>query len=378
MLTQSPPSALRRLAGAAPASANAARPGPAAPPALERALATALLRVAAEVPALGLSVMGRETRGATGEAGFEGLPPLALCLPIDPPCAADGLRPAPDALAAASGVLVFDPSLVDALIEVQTIARVDGAPRPARRPTRIDAALAQPFAQAVLDALSDALPRDYHGPEPGALRRGSFLAGTDGLGLNFTAPRWARVRLDLLLADGARPASLALLLPDPDLGEPATEEAGVDRPDPDWARRVDGTMRGAQVRLDAVLPPLRLTLADMVALAPGTLLPLEGAPLASLRLIAGASGRGRPARARMPWGLTMEGRLGRLGGSRAVRLSALPGDPAGGAAPPGLAAPEGTGDAPAESPETADRPDETPQLAQATDFPDLPDLPDVP
>ncbi|MDB2407332.1 FliM/FliN family flagellar motor C-terminal domain-containing protein [Jannaschia sp.] len=390
MPSQTSSSAMRRLAGCAPPAAPDAASAPPSP--VERALATAAFRVADGLPALGLSVTGRRSGTALAADVFEDLPQMGLCLMVDPVLPPGAGRLAPDALAAVTGVVVLDPSMVDSLVELQTIGRIDGPARAARRPTRIDAALAQPFAAALLEEVLAQLPRDHRGPRPGPMRTGTFLAGTGSLPVALTAQNWLTVTLELALGDGVRPARIDLMLPDTSVAQDEQSQADeIVLPDPDWEDAMDAIARIAPVRLDAVLPPLRLSLADLIALKPGDVIPLTGSPLEELRLLSGASGRGRSGRARMPYGLTISARLGRFGPSRAVRLSVDPGAPvdrlsqgdddtAGSVAAtpdPALAAPPSTLALPGAGVEESSALDPGGTLALADDDLDLSGLPDL-
>ena len=395
------PSALRRMAGAAP-EPRAAPPSRDEAPHLERALATAALRVADGLPGLGLATGARAVRMAAHDDAFDGIDERALCLLVDPP-GHDPLaagRGSTEALAARLGVLAFDPGLSDALVEAQTIGRVDGPARPPRRPTRIDAALAQPFAAALLEQAVRQLPTPCEEPRPGALRAGSFVAGPVSLPLILTAPRFVRLDLALQLGFGARTGTLTLILPAgeaPAAAGPAEAQQG---PAAEWDRLMREAAMASPVRLEAVLPPMRLPLSRLMALRVGDLVPLEPGALAEVTLHGGSSGVTIGGRRRLPRGAALKARLGQLNGLRAVKIAALPGeriadapgdgrddDPAFGQAQalvpaaspspqPAAGAAEATKPAPA-APAMPDLPD-LPPVPDLPDLPPVPELPDLP
>ncbi|MCK0167467.1 FliM/FliN family flagellar motor switch protein [Jannaschia sp. S6380] len=323
---------LSRMAGADGAGPDAADPPVRS--ALANHLATAVLRVADAVPGLGLAIETREVcRRAAAEA-FDNLDDRALCLLLDPPDHDPNARhaPAPEALAARTGLIALHPAMTDALVEVQTIGHVDGPGRPPRRPTRIDAALAQPFVGAVLTELSALVPGESPDPRHGGLRPGSFVAGPASLGLILTAVSYLRVDLILRLGDGMREGRMSLLLPNdaaplPDPGQDI--EAGGE-----WAADMRAAALDAPVRLEAVLPPMRLPLSRLVAMKPGDLIPLDANALGRLVLHGGSSGLTMPGRKRLPRGATMTARLGQLNGARAIKITTLPGEPVMECAPP--------------------------------------------
>ncbi len=283
------------------------------------------MRIADGIPALGLSVRARTSHSGAAETAFDGLPDLGLCLMINPPQPAGMAEPSAERLSMTSGAIVLDGALVDSMIEVQTIGRVEGAARPARRPTRIDAALLQPFAQDLVDQAATLLPRDHWGPRPGRMRAGTYLAGTASLPMVLTAARYLTVAIDLSLGDGARSSTLTLLLPD-GAGDEAEDDVQIVQPDPEWSRKMDATVRSAPVRLEAVLPPIKMTLAGLVALRPGDLIEVEGQALQDLRLTPGSLGLGAASRPRMPVGARIGARLGQLDGARAVCIQTCPND----------------------------------------------------
>lgn len=299
---------------------------PLPPSPLELALATATLRIADKIPALGLSVQARASRSEAAEIALDGLPELGLTLMVDAPRLPGEAASTAEGLAQKSGAVIFDGTLIDSLIEVQTIGRIDGPARPPRRPTRIDAALVQPFAQGLIEQTALLLPRDHWGPRPGRLRAGTYLAGTGSLPIVATATTFLRVTVDVTLADGARKGTITLLLPDSAGQQDLEDDAKLVHHDPGWAARMDAVGQSASVRMEAVLPPVRMTLAELVALKPGDLIEVEGQALQDLRLMSGSLGVGGTGRQKMPHGVRIGARLGQLDGARALRIQNCPND----------------------------------------------------
>lgn len=383
------------MAGAVPAD-DVAEAGAAT--ALCHALSRAVVRVAADWPALHLRAGAATGRRLARDAALADLDAHSLCMPLAPP---DGAAPPAGAEGA---IMVVPPALTDACIEVQTIGVLDGPVRPSRRPTRIDASLVRPFAGALLQALQAHPPAAGAAPPLGALRPNGYLSGTSGLDLAFDAPRALRIDLPLTLAeDGGRAAQVVFLLPEAEGGAPAGTSP-LAAGDPDGGARIardaapadpKAALRRAPVRLDAMLPPVTMPLSRLLGLTVGDVIEIGPVGTIAVALRPGTTGRpagpGRRAGPRP----ALTGRLGQLGGMRAVKLddpsarapagtflpspddgadraaavigsaaiAAAPDKPA----PPTPAPPVPTGPAGDAATATASDPD---------DLPDLPDLPD--
>lgn len=215
------------------------------------------------------------------------------------------------------GLAILDPALLASMVEMQTAGRVAPRPAPERVPTDTDAAMVADPLDRVL-ALLEAGGEDGADPVRG-LRYATRVQRPEAL-----APRLADVphrlfALTLDLGQGARVGVLRLAVPQ---GVETPGAAAAPDRCPDWQDRLSGAVLRGAVTLDARLPGLRLSVADLAALAPGAVLPLEPEALTQARLVV----RGHEvARAR----------LGQAQGFRALRLSLAadpsdaPGDPAG-------------------------------------------------
>ncbi|UWQ20845.1 hypothetical protein [Jannaschia sp. W003] len=357
------------MAGIAPAG-DAAAQADAPLPGLDRALAEAMVRVAAGA-GLDAMVERQSCARAPRDTALAGLPGHALILP---------LRAPPGEWA---GAVVLDPSLTDALVEIGTLGRAERTARKARPPTRIDASFARPFAAQVLAGAEGRHgTARYPAPDPGR-----HVADMRALALEVEAP--SLVVAELALALGAeRAGTLRLVLPDRPraaLPGPAVPEgsakASRSEPEPDRARE---TLLRAHVRLEATLPPLSIPLARLTALRVGDTVPLPLGALGGLRLAAGRLGGGHGG----PRGEgALRARLGQQDGMRAAKLQGA--RPAAAPAAEGAAAPGGAlpdlGDAAAAPPARVARPPATaPQAARpeaaappAAGLPALADLDDM-
>lgn len=211
----------------------------------------------------------------------------------------------------ATGVAVLDASLMAGMVEALTTGAVAAAGEGgARRPTRTDAALLAPVLDRALAGFEAALA-SAEGVDlpPRGYRFATTADGARTLSLLLEDGPYRVLRADCLLAGEARRGALLLGLPDRRAAAvpaaPVVEDDGFTA---ELARQVES----AQVRLDAVLWRLTLPLGETMALQAGMELAL---PRADIRRVGleGMDGR-----------RLAEGRLGRQGGLRAIRLDGPP------------------------------------------------------
>jgi flagellar motor switch protein FliM len=232
----------------------------------------------------------------------------------------------------ARGLIVLSHGTIDALVEVQTTGRVDPTELPPRPVTRIDEAMCRDFIDLSLAAFS----RETQGLEdrdwPGRMNFGSRIVDRRQLNLLLPDRTYHRLAAGFDLGDGAARAGQAVLVV-PRTHAPAPRALGPqggNAPE-DWRQALEAAMADAHLRLDAVLLRSTRSLREVEALAPGDLIEFDPADLASVRLET-PSGRA-----------VLRGRLGQVGGQRALRMTAGSGGlmPPVGAAldgPPGIAA----------------------------------------
>jgi flagellar motor switch protein FliM len=226
----------------------------------------------------------------------------------------------------ARGLIVLSHGTIDALVEVQTTGRVDPTELPPRPVTRIDEAMCRDFIDLSLAAFS----RETQGLEdrdwPGRMNFGSRIVDRRQLNLLLPDRTYHRLAAGFDLGDGAARAGQAVLVV-PRTHAPAPRALGPqggNAPE-DWRQALEAAMADAHLRLDAVLLRSTRSLREVEALAPGDLIEFDPADLASVRLET-PSGRA-----------VLRGRLGQVGGQRALRMTSATAGPA---AMPGAAPPE--------------------------------------
>ena len=279
------------------------------PPSPARMAATSAAQAARRIANLTISCTAAASAGCSLAELPEHLPDHALLAIIEGD--ADRL-----------GVIALSPGVIAAFIEIQALGRLGTAPPEARKPTRADAALAAEFVDAMLEGLD---PRQQP-PEGVALtgfRYASHLADARPLGLMLEDRGFQTLRLELRLGPaGEREGVIFIAVPLP-AGTPrltAPVAADDTRPEDDARaapttpaaprRTLARAMREAPISLSAVLCRRRITLAELRALAPGTMLSLPRQSLSEARLESAG-------------GLVLaSGRLGEADGFHALRLQA--------------------------------------------------------
>lgn len=291
--------------------AEAGRPEPGAPPmTAERAISQALSRAAGELFDLPLAVSSIRERRMTLADLPELLEELSLLALIEGP-------------EETLGLLALPPATLSTLIEVQMTGRVGRSAAAARRPTRVDAAMAADFVDAFLEGVEDGLEGMEEQGWAGGYRYASHLDDPRPLGLLLEDLGYRVWQIDLVLGPApGRPAGLLWAVPAQGhfRRRPVSAGSGMapgvaDAPAgdaaeaADWAQRMEGTVMGTQVVLEAVLHRVTLPLATVMTFGPGTSIPLPEDALERLALEGAGRRRLAPAR------------LGQHRGFRALRLA---------------------------------------------------------
>jgi flagellar motor switch protein FliM len=211
------------------------------------------------------------------------------------------------------GLMALSPALLAALIEVQTVGRVTGRAPPLRRPTRTDAAMVAGTVDRTLRDLETALAEAPDLTWAGGFRYASFLDDVRPLGLLLEDQPYRVLTADLRI-DGAQVGGAIVMAlpaagkgPKPQAGSAPAQDAAAEARL--WSQALAATVSTAEVQLDAVMTRIRLPLAQVMALAPGALIPIGSASVDSVAIE--ATGGRRIA----------EARLGQNRGLRALRLT---------------------------------------------------------
>jgi flagellar motor switch protein FliM len=255
----------------------------------EKAMRLAFGRAGRDTPGLGLRLISFAIDRMVVPALIDAATPLTLVATL---VRGDG----------AVGAVLFDPGIVAALIEAETMGRLRPGPVPERPPTRIDALMVGAFLDRGL-GLFDEVATDLSIAEATTgYRFGDVISQPRTLALMLEDQPYRALRLGFDFCDGVRQGSALLAMPfDPPAKAPAADRDG-------FGRDLHEAVMTAPAEVRAVLTRLSLPLDAVTAWEPGDLLPLARDVLDSVVLedIDGTQvGRGR---------------LGQSNGARAVRL----------------------------------------------------------
>lgn len=229
-----------------------------------------------------------------GTAGLtEGLSEMALLILLD---GAGGAR----------GAAIFDSQVVAALIEMQVTGKVRAGEAHARPYTRTDAAMMAPLLDAGLSGADALLAKEQEGYQPGQFRFGDKVEDARVLSLALQGREFDLFHMNVEIENGAKSGSIRLALPvrpAPPKSAPAGR-AGASGP----TTSLRSLAMDAPVTLNAVLSRIRRPLDEICSLEPGMLLPVAPEAIGQADLVA------------RPSFIVAEGRLGQMGGMRAIRI----------------------------------------------------------
>lgn len=261
-------------------------------------LALAFARAASEGARLMVGTTSAISRRRTMDEALELIPEPALLLLL---ARDDG----------APGVVALATDLMAALIESRTTGRLlTTAPTP-RRPTQTDAVMVSDIIDGMLSGFEALLAGGAEAPWARGFRYTSFLDDMRSLCLLLDQEHYFTTGVEMTLGDGERIGRLELILPAeaPDCSAEADEPQGESSDADLFQHGLKAGILAANCELDAVIARLTRSLGTVMALEPGTMLPL---PAAGVDRITLEGINGEPV---------SRARLGQFNGMRALRLS---------------------------------------------------------
>lgn len=211
----------------------------------------------------------------------------------------------------ARGLVVLDGDVLAAVLQALTLGRISDQPPEARLPTATDAMLARRFLTVFLQALAAALAGHSAASWATGFTPRERVEDLRRLPHLLKDVAYRLMSLEVEIAGGLRQGRMWLLLPWDGTSEREDARVSLETEGPDWSAALEGLVMDSPAALDAVLFRVQMTLSEVAALRPGSLLAMPLRVLAEVSLEAGSGEQ------------VAQARLGQVEGNRAVRLSAV-------------------------------------------------------
>ncbi|MBE3639200.1 FliM/FliN family flagellar motor switch protein [Mangrovicoccus algicola] len=224
------------------------------------------------------------------------------------------------------GLIALDRGLVFAITESLTTGHVNGGPVPDRLPTRTDALLCRRFLVMMMTVFAARLVGHPASDWATGFVPEEKIEDLRRLPVTMEDVPYRMLVMETDIALGTRLGQICILVPWDDMSlEPvaALEDHGAEDRARAWSSALEAAVMGCDIEMTAVLHRAQMTVAELRALQPGSL----------IRLPAGALGRAVLETA--DGQKVFSGRLGDLDGYRAVMVEDLPGAPSGPPESPG-------------------------------------------
>jgi flagellar motor switch protein FliM len=189
------------------------------------------------------------------------------------------------------GVLLLSPSIMNALIEMQTLGRLATHPATPRKPTRIDAAMIAGVIDRALAGLDDTLAEEADRIWAAGFRYASFLEDMRPLAFLLEEESYRLLLADVSVGSGLRDGQVILVLPGLGRGERIAIASAEAEAAPQFTTSLSAHVLQADCRLDAVIGRLTLPIWQIMALHPGDVLdlPFAGVEAVSVETLDGRS-----------------------------------------------------------------------------------------
>ena len=214
-----------------------------------------------------------------------------------------------DALA---GFIAVDPELRAAVLEMETMSALSSQATDDRAPTSADLAMCKPLITSFLAAFPDAVLGTDLAGWCDHVSHHERIADVRAAGLILEDVPYRVLQMDVQLTGTDRQGALLLALPPIKAQETIEHDLPSIPPELDWKTHFPSLVAEAPATLTALLHKFHLPLEDARGLQVGSVLPLRGCSVSSVRLLA-------------PDGQEVsQAKLGQSGGMRAVRIEAAP------------------------------------------------------
>ncbi|MCB1338365.1 MAG: FliM/FliN family flagellar motor switch protein [Maritimibacter sp.] len=205
------------------------------------------------------------------------------------------------------GLVVLDPQVVAALIEIQTTGRVVPHPAETRAPTRTDAIMCADFIDRMLEIVEERVAEAELdiAPALAGFRYALALAEPRAIAMTLEDTPYRLFGCEVDLGRGAKSGRMQVLLPfdPPGQGRRAKVDLG------EFNDAIRAQVFEVEARLTATLLRRTMALSEVMALDIGALIPVPHAALSQVAVEA------------LDGTVVARGRLGQVQGNRAVRLT---------------------------------------------------------
>lgn len=208
-----------------------------------------------------------------------------------------------------TGLIALDMQLRAAVLEMETMGTLSAQIAEDRAPTRTDKTLCDPMVAAFLRAFPEAVRGTSVDGWGGGVTHQDRITDTRAAGLMLDDREYRVVQMNVQLGPEDRQGILLMALPLVDV--PETVDAPI-ASKPDWDSHFPDLVAESAATLTALLHRFKTPLAAAQAMQVGTIVPLTGCNVNSVKMVA------------LDGQVVAQAKLGQSGGMRAVRLQAPP------------------------------------------------------
>lgn len=286
--------ALRRKTGAG-------RPPPEVQPmSATKALRVGFAKAAEEAMELVFQVQNVEERRQTVSALTQSLPENALLALLEGP--ADQF-----------GLMVFDHVTTASVVEQMTTGSVLPMAPEERQPSTTDAVMCSDLIDRMIEEFEEQIAQAPNPPKVDGFRYAARLQEKRSIALAFDDVPYRCFYITVTVGRVARESTIVLIFP-----YDAPQPKRVKGEESAWGKEFKDVVMGTHVTLDTVLHEITLSLSEVASWDVGTLIPIPREALSRVEIRA-QDGR-----------KVSRGRIGQIGGARAVRIDLTPEDPSDG------------------------------------------------
>jgi len=208
------------------------------------------------------------------------------------------------------GLIALDIELRGAVLEVETMGVLSSEAADPREPTQTDKVMCDPLLAQFLSAFPDAVrgtPLDGWGDD---ITHDARIADARAAGLLLDDVHYRSVQMVVQLGETDRQGTLIMVLPDVEVA--SAPPRPVAAAPSNWTTDFPNVVQDASASLTALLHRFSIPLAKAQQFEVGTLLPLQGCRVSSVKLIATDEK------------VVAQAKLGQSSGMRAVRVEPAP------------------------------------------------------